>query len=364
MFQTKKYIMEKNTIIIGTGSYLPTKFIPNSYFQGHNFYESNGVLSNKPIEEIINTFQKITEINERRYASDDLVASDLGYYAAKQAIESSGINPESIDYIIVATNFGDVAFNNPNPDFVPSIAARIKNKLGIKNPSMVAFDLIFGCPGWLQGMIVADALIQSGNAKTVLVVGTETLSRVCDPHDRDSMIFSDGAGATIIGASATNTRGILSTAARTDADYANMLTMGKSYNPFFHNDDLFIKMNGQGVYKYALKTVPLVVQEALEKAGLFLADVSKLLIHQANGKMDAAILDNLTKLYGIKEVPYGIMPMTIQDLGNSSVATIPTLLDLLVKNNLPGHEIKSGDVIVFASVGAGMNINVMVYRMP
>ncbi|MCX6825561.1 MAG: ketoacyl-ACP synthase III [candidate division SR1 bacterium] len=358
--------MEKNTIIVGTGSYLPKKIIPNSYFLGHSFYESNGVLSNKPIEEIITTFQKITEINERRYVDENEVASDIGYFAAKIAIESSGINLESIDYIIVATNFGDVAFNNTNPDFVPSIAARIKNKLGIKNPSMVAFDLIFGCPGWLQGMIVADALIQSENAKTVLVVGTETLSRVCDPHDRDSMIFSDGAGATIIQAAANTSKnvGILSTAARTDADYANMLTMGKSYNPFYHNDDLFIKMNGQGVYKYALKAVPLVVQEALEKAGLFLGDVTKLLIHQANGKMDAAILENLTKLYGIKEVPYGIMPMTIQDLGNSSVATIPTLLDLLVKNNLPGHEIKSGDVIVFASVGAGMNINVMVYRMP
>jgi 3-oxoacyl-[acyl-carrier-protein] synthase-3 len=139
--------------------------------------------------------------------------------------------------------------------------------------------------------------------------------------------------------------------------------MGRSYNPTFEGDELFLKMDGHKLYEYALRTVPKVVKESLTKAGLSLSDIKKVLLHQANEKMDEAILKRLYKLYGEKEIPPYVMPMVISWLGNSSVATLPTLLDLLFRGNLENYELKKGDIVVFASVGAGMNINSMVYRI-
>ena len=140
--------------------------------------------------------------------------------------------------------------------------------------------------------------------------------------------------------------------------------MGKSCNPNRNGNDLYIKMHGHEIYKYAVRTVPLVVKKNLENAGFGLRDVKKLLMHQANEKMDEAILKRLFWLYKIDEIPPGIMPMTISWAGNSSVATLPMMLDLIRRGKLDGHRPKSGDITVFASVGAGMNINSMVYRMP
>jgi 3-oxoacyl-[acyl-carrier-protein] synthase-3 len=140
--------------------------------------------------------------------------------------------------------------------------------------------------------------------------------------------------------------------------------MGPSYAPAADDGRLYLKMYGRKLYEYALNTVPGVVKESLDRAGLGLADVSKVLLHQANAKMDEAILKRLLRLYGIAEPPRGIMPMTISWLGNSSVATVPTLLDLICRRQLDGHSIDSGDVVVFASVGAGMNVNSVVYRWP
>ena len=141
-----------------------------------------------------------------------------------------------------------------------------------------------------------------------------------------------------------------------------MLFMGQSYKDQAFLEAAFLKMEGRKLYKYALHTVAGAIKDALEKAGLGLADVKKVLIHQANGKMDEAILSALYGLYAMQPPP-GVMPMTISWLGNSSVATIPTMLDLILKGQMPEHRIGPGDVIVFASVGAGMNINAVVYRM-
>jgi len=283
-------------------------------------------------------------------------------------LESSKVDKESLDYIIVAHNFGDVRADNKRSDFVPSLASRVKQKLGIENPKTIAYDLPFGCPGWLQGMIQADYYIKSGDAKRALVIGAETLSRISDPHDRDSMIYADGAGATIVEAIISPDNigmGVLSHAARSDTfKHAYMLRMGKSYNSNCEGDELFLKMDGHKLYEYALRTVPEVVKESLVKAGLSLSDIEKVLLHQANEKMDEGILKRLYKLYGEKEIPPYVMPMIISWLGNSSVATLPTLFDLLLKGKLENYEVKKGDIIVFASVGAGMNINSMVYRMP
>ncbi|MHB1177630.1 MAG: 3-oxoacyl-ACP synthase III family protein [Daejeonella sp.] len=351
------------SLIIGTGSFVPANIVLNDHFLHHSFYEKNGERILRENLEIISKFQDITEIEERRYANADHKASDLGYLAALNAIETSGIDPETLDYIIVAHNFGDIAPGSTRPDVLPTMGSRIKYKLGIRNPDCIAYDLPFGCPGWLQGMIQANYFIRSGDVKRVLIIGTETLSRVTDPYDRDSMIFSDGAGATILEGRKDTDSGILAhkTQTHTSAE-AFYLFSGKSNNPDFVSDEQYIKMDGRKIYEYALKNVPLVIQQALQKSGTELADVKKVLVHQANGKMDEAILKRLFKLYGFPEAPHDVMPMTISTYGNSSVATVPTLLDLIMKGKMEKHEFNTGDRVVLASVGSGMNINAMVYQ--
>ncbi len=354
------------SVITGTGSYIPTRRIKNEDFLKNEFYESNGIKIDKANEEIIEKFLEITTIAERRYVTDDLVTSDIAYFSALEAIESANIDKEELDYIIVAHNFGDVTHNNKQVDIVPSLAARVKHKLEIKNPYTVAYDLPFGCPGWLQGVIQADYFIKSGDAKKILVIGTDILSRISDPYDRDSMIYADGAGATILEAKKSDHPiGILTHKTRSDTFiHSKMLFMGKSYKRDDENpDDIFLKMNGRKLYQYALENVPQTVKDCLDKCNTDLTEVNKVLIHQANGKMDDAMLLRLFKLYGIKDIPENVMPMTISWLGNSSVATIPTLLDLILKEKLEPHEINKGDTIVFTSVGAGMNINAMIYKV-
>ncbi len=354
------------SIITGSGRYIPSQVVKNEDFLNNAFYNSLGEKNHKKNEEIITKFQQITEIEERRYAEDDYVASDLGYFAALEAINAAHIDKETLDYIIVAHNFGDVLKSNKKSDLVPSLAARIKYKLGIKNPETIAYDLPFGCPGWLQAVIQADYYIKSGDAQKVLVIGTETLSRISDPHDIDSMIYSDGAGAVIVeGSHSDEPVGILTHKTRSDtADHAHLLRMGVTYDPFSEDDTLFLKMDGRKLYEYALNTVAPAIKACIDKAGMSITDIKKVLIHQANAKMDYAILIRLLKLYHIKEIPEGIMPMTIAKLGNNSVATLPILYDLIMKGELDNHSMHSGDNIVFASVGAGMNVNAVVYKMP
>ncbi len=353
------------TVIVGTGSYIPGRIIPNDFFLDAEFFDQT---TNKrfetPNSEIIRKFFEITNIEERRYAEDDQVTSDLATFAARAAIETSGIDPESFEFILVAHNFGDVVYGNIIPDQMPSLANRVKAKLGINNPAILTNDVTSGCPGWTTSMIIADAYIKSGTFKRGLVVGADVLSRVADPYDRDRMIFSDGAGAVIVEAFESETPvGILSHSSRSDFDH-NMLRMGSSLNPNIPADQKYLRMLGAKVYAYALSCVPGVVKDSLEKAGLNLDEVRKVLIHQANEKMDEAILSRVFRLYGKREYDKNVMPMTIQRFGNSSTATVPTLLDLILKDKMEDHQIKKGDVIIFTSVGAGMAINSIVYKMP
>jgi len=355
-----------HSIIVGTGSYIPTQGVPNAAFLDNVFYDAAGELLKKSNDETIRKLEEITGISERRYVTDDLAASDIAVLAAREALDSSGIDGESLDYLIVAHNFGDVRADNRRSDFVPTLAARVKHRLGIVNPRTVAYDLPFGCPGWLQGVIQADYYLRSGDCRRALVIGAETLSRVSDPHDRDSMIYADGAGATILEAvEGADPIGVLSHAVRSDTiDHAFLLSMGRSYLPAPGDEMLYLKMDGHKLYEYALKNVPPVIRECLDKAGLSIRDIRKVLIHQANEKMDEAILKRTFKLCGVSEAPADVMPMTISWLGNSSVATLPTMFDLLVKGRLEDHALTPGSAILFASVGAGMNINAVTYRMP
>src|SRR5215204_2873668 len=186
------------SVITGTGADIPGEIKKNVDFINGQFYSEHGEKLSSDNKIIIEKFHKITGICERRYAAPNLNASDLAASASALAIEDSGLDPETLDLIIVAHNFGDVSIGSTQSDAVPSLANRVKQRLGIRNPACIAFDVLFGCPGWILAVMQADAFFKAGMAKKALVVGTETLSRVIDKYDRDSMIFSDGAGAVVL----------------------------------------------------------------------------------------------------------------------------------------------------------------------
>ncbi len=355
---------QPTSVIIGSGSYIPTQVVKNEDFFQHTFYDANHELIDRPVQEIIEKFEAITGIAERRYVEDDLVASDIGAIAAQRAIADAGIDSETLDYIIVADNFGDVPAGSTQTDLLPSLASRIKQKLGIENPNCVAYDIIYGCPGWVEGVIHAYAFMRAGMAKRALVIGAETLSRVVDDYDRDGMIFADGAGAVVVEmVENEGEKGILSVASQSfTKEEAGYLFFGKSNLPNADPNMGYIKMHGRKIYEFALSNVPEAIKICLDKAGAHLNEVKKIFIHQANEKMDHAIIKRLYRLYGEKDFNEDIMPVSIHFLGNSSVATIPTLFDLIRKKEMEGHGLHEGDLIVFASVGAGMNINAIAYR--
>ncbi|MEP6674842.1 MAG: ketoacyl-ACP synthase III [Ferruginibacter sp.] len=354
------------SVITGTGSYIPTEIKTNLDFIKNNFYNEDLQKIETPMQEVVDKFRDITGIEERRYISTGLDSSTIATIAARLAIEESGIDPETLDQIIVAHNFGNVIKDTIQTDLLPALASRVKHDLRIKNPGCVAYDVLFGCPGWVQGLIQADAFFKAGIAKKALVVGTETLSRVIDMYDRDSMIFSDGAGAAVVEYKEVDEKGsgILGAAVQSHClDEAYYLYLGKSNFPGSDPNIRYIKMKGRKVYEYAMKYVPAAMKDCLDKSGVAITDLKKIFIHQANEKMDEGIIKAMYKLYGIRQIPEHIMPMSIHTLGNSSVATIPTLYDMVRKGLKDQHELNKGDVILFASVGAGMNINAVCYRL-
>lgn len=360
----------KHSVITGTGSFLPPLVKKNIDFTEQPFYTEDQLLINSKKEVIIDKFRKITGIVERRYAPADLDASDMAAIAGNLAVADSKLDRETLDLIIVAHNFGDISCRGIQSDAVPALANRVKHQLGIRNPACIAFDVIFGCPGWVMGMMQAEAWFKAGMAKKALVIGAETLSRVIDRYDRDSMIFSDGAGAIVLeyreaaetGCGYAASGGILSSCAVSHSmEEVSYLYMGNSYEPESNPDMKFLKMKGRKVYEYALKYVPEAMSACLDKSGASIGELKKIFIHQANEKMDESIVELFYQSYGL-EAPKDIMPMCIHYLGNSSVATIPTLFDLVRKGRYSDHNLEPGDLVMFASVGAGMNINALCYR--
>ncbi|WP_397447269.1 3-oxoacyl-ACP synthase III family protein [Polaribacter sp. R77954] len=348
--------------ITGTGTFIPSQKIENTDFLNHEFLNADGSIFSAENDVIVEKFKGITGIEARRYAADEFTTSDLAFFAAKNAIKDANLNPEELDYIIIAHNFGDVKPGTIQGDTLPSLATRVKYKLGIENPNCVAYDVLFGCPGWIEGVIQAQAFIKAGIAKKCLVIGAETLSRVVDKYDRDSMIYSDGAGACIVEKTDNSDSGILSHASQTFAkEEAYFLHYGGSFNKSEDQNIRYIKMFGRKIYEFAITNVPKAMQLALDKSGVEINSIKKIFIHQANEKMDEAIIKRFYRLYK-KPVPQGIMPMSIHKLGNSSVATVPTLLDLVLKGKIENQQVHKGDVILLASVGAGMNINAIVYK--
>jgi 3-oxoacyl-[acyl-carrier-protein] synthase-3 len=355
-----------NTVITGSGHFLPEKVVKNDYFLGYDFFDESGKRIEKPIEETIKKFQEITEIEERRYVNEHMFTSDISVIAAEKAIEDAGIDKEELDYIIVANNYGDIDPVYRQVDSMPSIATRVKHKLNIKNNHCRPYEMLFGCPGWIEGLIMAHHLFMSGTAKKILVVGSDTLSRAVDPHDRTAMIFADGAGAVVLEARESDKKeGIITYNTICDSlEEMEYLTNNESLKSDYQGSKVNIKMRGRKVYEYALRKVPALVKRTIDNAELNIHNINKILLHQANAKMDHAMVQRLFKLYGLTEIPDDIAPMTIQKFGNSSVATIPTMYDLIARNQLGNHRFHPGDHLVFGSVGAGMNINAIVYKIP
>lgn len=360
------FINKNNTMfrakIIGTGVYYPSIIERNEAYEEQIFLRSSGIAHVKAPTKIVSKFEEITEITERKIAKDSVNTSDMGYFASLQAIENAQIDKEDIDCIIVAHNWGDVAKNSNYYDLLPNLAARVKNKLGIKNSDCIAYDILFGCPGWVQGLIQASYYIRSGDAKNVLVVGADTVSRVVEKCDIDSMLFSDGAGAAIISAT-TEDNGILAhktvSHCESELDY---LKMDRSFDQDIETGELYLKMNGKKVFRYGCEVLPSLISDTLKKANVSLNEVKYIVMHQANGKMIRIIGNKLFEMNGMSDFDPDIMPINVQTMGNNSVATIPTLWYELEQKMINTRGVESNDIVVFASVGAGMHANCIVYK--
>jgi len=350
--------------ITGTGSAMPSRVINNDYFLDHTFYTKEGKKNKKSTAAIIQKLEEISGIKERRFIPEEEPSVEILFQACSNAIQDAGIDKNEIDGLIVAHNAGNMLPNQVGVfHTVPNLAAVVKNKLGITNHQCHAYDILFGCPGWLQGVIQANRLIESGEATHVLVAGLEIASRLLDPNDVDSLLMADGCGATIVSKSESKDKGVLAHAmfSHTEEDLNN-ITLGASLNRET-TGHCFFKMNGQRVYKYATTWLPQVIRQALDKVEITPSEVDYFFFHQANAKMLRVIASNLMDLYGITDQQYvDKIPSSISFLGNTSVATIPTLFDLVNKQQMEGFTLKEGQTYVFASVGAGMHCNALVYK--
>ncbi len=305
--------------IIGTGSYLPNK-----------------VLTNFDLEKIVDTTDEWivsrSGIRERHIAADGEMTSDLALQASLKAIEAAGIEACDIDLIIVATTSPDKMF--------PSTACILQDKLGITNGG-AAFDLQAVCGGFVYALNTADLYIRGGQAKTVLVVGAEVMSRMLDWTDRATcVLFGDGAGAVILQASTEP--GVLAVKLHADGrHHAQLRADGNICNGAVKGEP-FIKMEGQAVFKFAVTVLSRVVDEVLSDAGLSGSDIDWLVPHQANIR----IIEATAKKLGLS---MDNVVVTVAGHGNTSSASIPLALDVAVRDG----RIKAGQNILMEAIGGG-----------
>ena len=314
--------------IIGTGSYLPAK-----------------VLTNFDLEKIVDTSHdwivSRSGIVERHIAADNELTSDLALQASLQAIQAAGISADQIDLVIVATTTPDQIF--------PSTACILQDKLGIRN-HCAAFDMQAVCGGFVYAMNTADLYIRSGQAKTALVVGAEVLSRILDWNDRTTcVLFGDGAGAVVLQAS--ETPGIVASKLHADGSYRGMLKAEGNISNGLVQGDPFIKMEGQAVFKFAVKVLSSVVEEVLEENQLQGSDIDWLVPHQANIR----IMEATAKKLGLS---MDNVIVTVATHGNTSAASIPLALDTAVRDG----RIKAGQNILLEAVGGGFTWGAVLIR--
>jgi len=303
--------------ISGTGSYLPAK-----------------ILTNAELERMVDTTDEWifarTGIRERHIAASNEFTSDLGVAAAKKAIEAANIDIQDIDLLIVATTTPDRIF--------PSTACLIQNQLGIKNNSP-AFDVQAVCSGFVYALSVADSMIKTGAAKTALVIGAETMSRITDWTDRSNCIlWGDGAGAVILQASSE--AGIITTHLHANGSYEKLLTVPAGVSR--QDGDKTIKMEGNAVFKMAVNTLDQIVDETLIANGMQKSDVNWLVPHQANIRILQATAKKL-------DMDLDKVVVTVDKHGNTSAASIPLALDTAVRDG----RIKRGDIILMEAFGGG-----------
>ena len=314
--------------IIGTGSYLPAK-----------------VLTNFDLEKLVETSHdwivSRSGIHERHVAAEDELTSDLALQASLRAIEAAGISANEIDLVIVATTTPDQVF--------PSTACILQDKLGIKNRGP-AFDMQAVCGGFVYALNTADLYIRGGQAKTALVAGAEVLSRILDWNDRTTcVLFGDGAGAVVLRAS--DTPGIVASKLHADGSHRGMLKADGSLRNGEVQGEPFIKMDGQAVFKFAVKVLSEVVEEVLEENHLSGSDISWLVPHQANIR----IMEATAKKLGLS---MDKVIVTVATHGNTSAASIPLALDTAVRDG----RIKAGQNILLEAVGGGFTWGAVLIR--
>ncbi|MDR1087343.1 MAG: ketoacyl-ACP synthase III [Endomicrobium sp.] len=321
--------------ILGTGSYFPKKLLTNADLE--KMVDTS--------DEWINTR---TGIKERRIAEKNETTSDLAYMVSLEALKSSNISPDKIDLIIVATITPDM--------FFPSTACFLQKKLGLN--SIPAFDLSAACSGFIYGIATVRAFIESGLYRTVLLVGSETLSKITDWTDRNTcVLFGDGAGAMILSASEEDDN-ILSTYLGADGAYSDLLFLpgGGSANPATAetvNQNLHtMKMQGKDVFKAAVPKMALSAQKALELSGKKLKDISLFIPHQANMRIIEAVAKKL-------DIPMDKVFVNIHKTGNISSATTITALDEAIKTG----RVKRGDLVAMVAFGGGFTWGASVVRI-
>jgi len=310
--------------ISGTGSALPARRVSND--------ELAAELASRGVQTSDAWIVERTGIRFRHFADSQTTSVDLGEQAARQALESAGMEPADIGLIVVATSTPDMIF--------PSNAALIQGRLGAVGGA--AFDVQAVCAGFVYALTVADQFVRNGIARNALVIGTEVFSRILDFNDRTTcVLFGDGAGAVVL--SASDTPGVLSSALHADGRQAPILCTPGRVSGGTIAGTPFLKMDGQAVFKQAVHVLEDVAREALVKAGRSAADVDWMVPHQANIR----IMTHTAKKLGI---PTDKIVVTVDQHGNTSAASIPLALDVAVRSG----QIARGDTLLFEAVGGGL----------
>ena len=307
--------------IIATGSYLPTNVVTNQDLE-------------KKVDTTDEWIRTRTGIQRRSIADSEQATSDLGYEAAKKAIERSGIDANEIDLIIVGTCTPDVP--------TPNVGTIIQEKIGLKN--FPAFSIEAACSGFIYAINLANKFILSGDSKCALVIGAETLSRITDWEDRNTcVLFADGAGAAILKPS--NDPGIIHSKLGANGAYSDLLYVpyGTSKRPIKEErNDNFLQMRGNEVFKVAVKTLERIAMDSLKEANMTADDIDWFIPHQANIR----IIQAVSKRLNISEDKVVI---SLTNHGNTSAASIPLALDQSIREG----KIKNGDTVLLQSFGAG-----------
>jgi 3-oxoacyl-[acyl-carrier-protein] synthase-3 len=313
--------------IVGTGSYLPEKVVTNDDLA-------------RKVDTSDEWIRTRTGIRSRHVAAEGELASDLALPAAQRALQAAGMNAADIDLIIVATTTPDIIF--------PSTACILQSKLGVAG--CPAFDVQAVCSGFVYALTIADLFIRSGQAKRVLVVGTEVYSRILDWSDRGTcVLFGDGAGAVIVVAS--EEPGILATKLHADGSHKEMLCVPGSVNGGKVWGSPFVHMEGGSVFKFAVRVFEEGAKEVLQAAGLQVSDVDWFIPHQANIR----IMEATAKKLGL---PMEKLIATVHHHGNTSAASIPLALDEAVKDG----RILPGQTLLLEGVGGGFTWGAVLLR--